>query len=363
MPNLAIANQKCPVDYDFKMPAEWEKHAYTLLVWPICSQWPCPKEAILSTFSKLVHQLLHLQEPVLLLVRPQAREEVTYYLNSPLENLTLLSAEANDSWIRDNGPIFVTRKRTNGTIEMAGIKWAFNGWGEKYPYEKDNLLPYPIFHALNIPYFENKMVLEGGSICVDGEGTLLSTNQCLNAKNRNPNKTPEEIDAILKTYLGVKKVIRLNNGLVGDHTDGHIDNVACFLAPGTVFMQVPSDKQDPNYTLMQENYDILKHATDAKGRKFEIITTPSPHPLDYQDETYCISYVNLYFAGNAVLVPVFGGENTKNDQEALSRLATFFERKREVVPVEGHIFPLGGGNIHCQTQQIPRGTAFNPSHD
>jgi agmatine deiminase len=170
--------------------------------------------------------------------------------------------------------------------------------------------------------------------------------------------TQKEVDQTIMDYLGVKKIIRLPLGLVGDHTDGHIDNVVCFLKPGMVLLQLPDDPKDPNYNIMYENYSILKHATDAQGRSFKIITIKQPKSILHQGNSYCVSYVNLYFAKNSVLVPVFGGENAKLDVEVLNTLRNVLKDEYKIIPIEGHIFPLGGGNIHCKTQQVPQGVPY-----
>lgn len=363
MNHLQINSSQTPSQLGFMMPAEWEPHACTLLTWPVIEEWPCKKEDILSSYAKFVTTLLSVGESLVLHIKKEFIEDAKEYLGKQINDIKLIVSEYDDSWVRDNGPIFIIRNTNFAEPEIAATKWQFNAWGEKYSFAKDNQLAYATLDTLSIPYFEPSMVLEGGSICVDGEGTLLTTNQCLNELKRNPHLSPHHVDQELKNFLGVQKVIRLQMGLVGDHTDGHIDNVACFLRPGTILIQLPSDPMDPNYSYMKENYQILKHATDAKGRSFEIITIDQPKPILYEGVEYCVSYINLYFAGNAVLVPVFGGVNDQLDRAVLERLQTVFQDQRKIIPVEGNIFPLGGGNIHCKTQQVPRGTPYLRSSD
>ena len=354
MQNLRIPEDKLPTHYGFSMPAEWEPHSATLLSWPVREEWDCPSEDVMKDYAALVGAILSFNEKIILVVRNQSIQEAQNYLGRHFERIQIVFEDQDDSWIRDNGPI-VLKGIKDKRAEIVATKWRFNAWGEKFNYSKDNKIPYKIFDNLNMPYFEKDIVLEGGSINVDGEGTLLTTNQCLDEQKRNPAHSSSEIDEILMKNLGVSKVIRLNKGLAGDHTDGHVDNVACFLKPGVVLIQLPSDKNDPNYEAMRENYEILLNATDAKGRKLDIITIQPPKAIFYGGNEYTASYVNLYFINGGVFVPIFGGENKATDDEVLRLLREFYQNERKVIAVKGDVFVRGGGNIHCLTQQIPEG--------
>ena len=259
--------------------------------------------------------------------------------------------EHNDSWMRDNGPTFLT----NGKGEVAGVNWKFNAWGGKYsPWELDDLVAPTLLRQLAVPCFNAPLVLEGGSIHVDGEGTLLTTEECLLNKNRNPELKRAEIEELVKQYVNVEQIIWLKRGLYGDETDGHVDNIACFARPGCVILQTCSDPGDPNYAITKENLEILQKARDAKGRKLEIIQIQQPPAGFYQGSRLTLSYLNFYFVNGGIILPVFGGECTETDRLAEQTLQKAFP-DREIVKVDGMSLIKEGGNVHCITQQMPAG--------
>jgi len=247
--------------------------------------------------------------------------------------------------MRDNGPTFVVN--TKGGI--AGINWIFNAWGGKFPCEKDNLVAPKLLSHLGIECFDAPFVMEGGSIHVDGEGTLLTTEECLLNKNRNPQLSREEIEVFVKRYLNIEKIVWLKKGLYGDDTDGHIDNVACFARPGVILAQTCSNTDDHNFERSRETVETLKNATDAKGRTFEIIEIEQPPAYFYQGVRLTLSYLNFYFVNGGIILPVFGADT---DSSAVSKLKQVFP-DREIVTVNGLPIARGGGNIHCATQQMP----------
>jgi agmatine deiminase len=255
----------------------------------------------------------------------------------------------NDAWCRDNGPTFL--KNSNG--EIKGINWKFNAWGEKYkPYDLDNEVAPKLLNHLKVPVIDIPIVLEGGSIHVDGEGTLLTTKQCLLNPNRNPGLSRRQIEEEVKDALKVNTIIWLNNGLYGDETDGHVDNIACFAGPGVVLLQTCREKDDPNYDITMENLEILKNAEDAKGRKLSIIEIPQPPVRFYKDIRLTLSYLNFYFVNNGIILPVFGGDAAEADRKAAAVLQEVFP-ERKIVTVDGMPLIKEGGNVHCITQQMP----------
>lgn len=336
-----------PKSSGYWMPAEWTRHARTVMAWPVVEAvWPGSMEEILEAYSQAVDAIAAF-EPVTLVVKPELKEEVTRYCKAKPD---LLEATNDDSWTRDNGPTCVVSE----SGEVAGINWIFNAWGGKYPCENDNLIAAKVLEHLGIRRFDAPLVMEGGSIHVDGEGTLLTTEECLLKENRNPGATREEIEVLLREYVNVEKILWLKQGLFGDDTDGHVDNAACFARPGVILMQGCSDPQDPNYARSQENLRIIREATDAKGRHFEIIMIEQPRPVYYEDVRLTLSYLNFYFVNGGIILPVFGGENADRDENAREVLQKVFP-DRKIVTINGLPLARGGGNIHCLTQQIPEG--------
>lgn len=336
-----------PSDLGFHMPPEWEKHMGTIMEWPCReAEWPGPFEEILDAYSKLA-LIIAAFEPVLMLVNSANMDEANSYLKGKIK---LVEIDHDDSWMRDNGPTFIKNERD----EMAGINWRFNAWGGKYPFKRDDLVASKVLNMLDVPSFDAPFILEGGSIHVDGEGTLITTEECLLNTNRNPSMTKEKLEGELKRYLGVSKIIWLKKGLYGDDTDGHIDNVACFAKPGVVLMQTTQDKNNPNYQRTLDNIKVLRNTTDAQGRKLQVIEMPQPDTDKYEDLDLTLSYMNFYFVNGGIVMPVFGGKHSKTDEEAAAILRETF-KDRVVVTVNGLPLIRGGGNVHCLTQQMPCG--------
>jgi len=256
----------------------------------------------------------------------------------------------DDSWMRDSGPIFVLDR--GGT--RAGVDFRFNGWGEKFgPWDRDDAISRLLLEHLGVPRFESPLVLEGGSITVDGEGTLIATEQCLLHPSRNPEAGREGIERALRDFLGIEKVIWIPHGLVHDYdTDGHVDNVAAFVRPGAVLLQTVSDPASPDYERLQENLERLRAATDARGRALEIAELDVLPETDVRGLPGCVPYLNLYLVNGGAIVPVCG-DDPDRDVEVLELLAPLFEG-RELVPVPARTLAEGGGGVHCITQQVPR---------
>ena len=344
-----------PRELGFYMPAEWQPHESTWLTWPKDPvTWPDRVPQVEEIYLQMLAALTP-HETVNLLVDDEHTE------NSVKERCTFVSStnirfhrvETVDSWIRDYGPNFLVGDRRN----LAFNDWIFNAWGNKYEdLKKDDRIPGVLEDELKLPRFEPGIVMEGGSIEVDGEGCVLTTEQCLLNKNRNPHLSQTEIEDYLKAFLGVSKVLWLGEGIVGDDTDGHIDDIARFVAPGVIVCAIEDDPNDANYELLQDNLGRLQLMTDSQGRGFEIVTLPMPGIVggtstDTRNlDRLPASYANFYIANNVVLAPVFGHDN---DQRAVETLQRLFN-DRQVVTINCEPLVWGMGTIHCVTQQQPR---------
>ncbi|MFU0828593.1 MAG: putative agmatine deiminase [Lachnoclostridium sp.] len=337
----------------FFMPGEWEKHERTLMEWPVKESmvWPDNYEEFCEGFLSVAKAISEF-EPVTIIVNPGERVKVQSLCGALAE---ILEIPHNDAWCRDNGPTILVNKKG----ERLGINWRFNAWGEKYkPYDLDDKVAKEVLRHLQIPAKDVLLVLEGGSIHADGEGTLLTTKQCLLNTNRNPALTQEKIEEILKEVLKVNKIIWLEKGLDGDETDGHIDNIACFARPGVVLIQTCYDKKDPNYDITMENLDILRHTRDAWGRKLTVIEIPQPPARFYKNNRLTLSYLNFYMVNRGIILPVFKEEGADTDLKAERILSRVFP-DRKIVTVDGMALIKEGGNVHCITQQIPAGIAVD----
>lgn len=338
-----------PRELGFRMPAEWENRARTFMEWPVREElWPDGFEDARRGYSKVAKAIAEFEE-VVMITRPDLINNAKEMCG---EKIKVVPIEQDDSWMRDNGPTFIV----NNNNEIAGINWEFNSWGEKYiPYDKDNEVAKKVLELFKVPKYNAPLILEGGSIHVDGQGTLLTTKQCLLNKNRNPNLSQSEIEDILKKYLSIDKFIWLKHGLYGDETDGHVDNVACFGKPGVIVIQVCNDKNDPNYDITLENLKILENTTDAKGRKLEIIKIEQPPVRYLNGQRLTLSYLNYYPVNGGIIVPTFGQDAKDTDKKAIETLQKIYP-DRKIVPIDGMPIIKGGGNVHCITQQMPCGT-------
>lgn len=334
---------------DFYMPAEWEPHERTLMEWPVKSAliWPDNYERVCCGYAQVARSIARF-EKVTMLVNEDTAEEAKVLCGKEIDYMII---PHNDAWCRDNGPTFLLNKKK----EISAVNWQFNAWGEKYsPYVLDNEVAPKLLKHWQIPYFDAPIVLEGGSIHVDGQGTLLTTEECLLNKKRNPHLTKDQIELELKRYLNVSRIIWLKRGLFGDETDGHIDNVACFVKPGVVLIQTCSDQTDPNFEISRENMGILKNSKDAQGRKLEIVEIPQPPARYFRGVRLTLSYINFYIVNGAIILPVFGREAEYTDEKAASILRGVFP-DRQIVTVDGMALITEGGNVHCITQQVPQG--------
>lgn len=330
------------------MPAEWTRHERTFMSWPVQESmvYPDDHECVCEGYAQVVRAIAEF-EPVSVLVNEDDLALAQRHLDEP--NIELIPIAHSDAWLRDNGPTFLVGP--NG--ELAGVNWKFNAWGGKYaPWDLDDEVAPQILERMGVRRFDAPVVMEGGSIHVDGEGTLLTTEECLLNVNRNPELSRNQIEEILKQFVNIEKIIWLGRGLAGDETDGHVDNVACFAAPGKVIIQTCDDPSDENYEISQENLRTLREAVDAKGRKLEIVELPQPPKSMFEESRLTLSYLNFYFVNGGIILPVFGGAAEETDREAARILAETFPDRR-IRTVDGMAIIKEGGNVHCTTQQMP----------
>ncbi len=326
------------------MPAEWAVHDRCWMAWPCReSLWGDGIEAARAAYANVAQAIAEF-EPVTMVCNPSDVAEASLVCGAGIE---VLSLPIDDSWMRDTGPTFVT----DGRGEIAGIDWRFNGWGKIYEvYGQDAQLASRMAEQLGIRSFSAPFVLEGGAVHVDGEGTALASEQCLLDPNRNPDVSRDEMDRNLRDFLGVDRVIWVEKGYDGDETAGHIDEIACFAAPGLVLACTTEDQDDENYPVFRANLDRLRAATDASGRSLDIVELPTPRRRDRSDgQRLTLSYVNFYIANGGVVIPEFEDDQ---DDRAFRLFREIFPDRR-VVQVPALDIVVGGGGIHCITQQQP----------
>jgi len=342
-----------PASLGFRMPAEWEPHAATWLAWPHKeASWPGNFDSIPGIWVEMVRALVP-HEGVCILVNDAAMAaSVRDRLRTgdvPLDRVSLHRIPTDDAWARDHGPTFLVRD-AGGRRELAAVDWVYNAWGGKYPpWDRDDAVPQRIAAALRIPVFAPGMVLEGGSIDVNGCGTVLTTEACLLNPNRNPERSRPEIEQTLREYLGVQQVVWLGDGIVGDDTDGHIDDLARFVDATTVVTVVEEDPRDANYHALRDNLARLRGMRDQDGRPVRVVALPMPAPVEYEGQRLPASYANFYVGNGAVLVPTF---DDPNDARALRSLHELFPGRR-VLGMRAREMVWGLGAFHCVTQQQP----------
>ncbi|MDI1351619.1 MAG: agmatine deiminase [bacterium] len=335
-----------PKQAGFMMPAEWHPHEGCWMAWPCHpSSWSkVGLDRARNAYARVAKAIAQF-EPVTLLVNAEDREAAQHLCGQEIKLITL---PLNDSWTRDTGPTFLL----NQAGELAGVDWIHNAWGGNYEqYELDQKIAKAVIEHTHSHYFHAPLVMEGGSFHVDGEGTVLTSRECLLNKNRNPHLSQEQIELYLCDYLGAEKIIWLNKGLLGDETDGHIDEIATFIAPGKVLCLITHDQQDPNYVHLQENLAILQTATDAKGRPLEVFTVEQPPATELDGERLTLSYINFYLANKGIVMPAFGYE--AYDQAAYKLFQKIFP-DYELCQIDAIDVFAGGGGIHCITQQQPK---------
>jgi len=356
-----------PAADGFFMPAEWAPHVGTWMLWPERpDNWRLGGKPAQAAFAAVASAIAE-TEAVTVCVSPAQFQNARRVLPP---NIRVVEVSNNDSWIRDCGPTFVT----DGRGAVRGVDWTFNAWGGLegglyFPWDQDELVAQKVIEIERVGRYKVPLVLEGGSIHVDGEGTLLTTEECLLNPNRNPSLKKEEIEDILGDSLGIRHTIWIDRGVYNDETSGHIDNIACFAKPGVVLLTWTDDTSDPQYEISQDAFERLSKAKDAKGRSLEVVKLHQPGPLFQTAEEaqgvdhvegsqpreaglrLAASYVNFYIANGAIIYPLLDPKYDANAAKILAR--AFPDRKVKGVPAREIL--LGGGNIHCITQQQPSG--------
>ena len=339
------------------MPPEWAPHRATYLVWPHNRDtWPGKFEAIPPVFARMAAAIAEF-EPLRLLVADEemaaaARAAILAAAGAAarLDRIGFTMVATNDSWIRDHGPIFINRAAPGDAPAQVALDFGFNSWGEKYgAFDLDDAVPRRLGERFGFEVVEPPMVLEGGSIDVDGAGTLLTTESCLLNPNRNPALDRAEIERQLKYWLGVSSVLWLGEGIAGDDTDGHVDDLARFVAPATVVTVIEEDRRDENYRVLADNLKRLSAMRDAAGRALKVETLPMPPALFHEGTRVPASYANFYILNGGVIVPTFG---CAQDASAIATLGRLFPGRR-VVGIPSSDLVWGLGAIHCLTQQHP----------
>ncbi len=350
----------------FFMPAEFAPHAGTWMLWPQRpDNWRLGGKPAQKAFAAVASAIAQF-EPVTIGVNANQYSNARQMLPS---HIRVVEIANNDSWMRDCGPTFVI----DGKGSVRGVDWSFNAWGGLYnglyfPWDLDDAVAQKILEMERIDRYKAPLVLEGGSIHVDGEGTCITTEECLLSPGRNPDLSKDEIETHLKNYLNVEKVLWVPRGVFHDETTGHVDNILCYLRPGVVALTWTDDKSDPQYERSAEAYDYLMSQTDGKGRKLEVHKIHQPNPILIQPEEaegvdavdgtlpreagdrMAASYINFYLCNGGAVIPTFGDQHDALALEMLQKLLP----DRKVVGVPAREILLGGGNIHCITQQQPK---------
>ncbi len=342
-------SKKTPAALGYRMPAEWEPHAATWLSWPRREgiSFPGSFDRVLPALRRMVELLIE-SEPVCINVCNGAHEaEAREVLRGlPMDRMTFYSIPTNEPWCRDHGPIFLTRSLDP---KLAVVDWGHNAWGGKYPpFDLDDVVPSRVAERLKLPVWQGGMILEGGSIDVNGSGACLTTESCLLNPNRNPDLSREQVEQRLRDFLGVRDILWLARGTEGDDTDGHIDNLARFVSETTVLTIVEKDRTSPNYEPLQENLGRLRQM-QFDGRALEIVELPTVRRMVREDLVLPASYANFYIANKVVLTPIYG---EPNDEITLSILREYFPDRR-VIGIDCRELIWGLGAFHCLTQQQP----------
>jgi agmatine deiminase len=345
-----------PAEHGYTFPAEWTRHAGTWISWPRPEgiSFPGCYQECIDNIVEVIRVIAQF-ERVNLNVPNVDYEEIVRarlaYRKVPGRRIRFHHIRTNECWTRDHGPAFVVRKR-RGRTTAAVVDWGYNAWGGKYPpYDADDAVPTRVAEALHLPVFYPGIVMEGGAVDFNGAGTVMTTTSCLLNRNRNPHLKKAEIESYLRSYYGQQHVIWLGEGIAGDDTDGHIDDLARFVDERTIVIGMESDPRDANYGVLRDNRRRLERLRDQDGRPFTIVELPMPRPVVYQRQRLPATYMNFYFVNGALVVPTFGDRT--RDAQALEILQGVLP-KRRVVGIDCRALIWGLGAMHCLTQQQPR---------
>jgi agmatine deiminase len=364
---MSVTLKSTPAADGFRMPAEFEPHDGCWMIWPERpDNWRLGAKPAQEAFAA-VAAAIAASEQLTMAVSDRQFESCRSLLPPAVR---VVEISSDDAWMRDCGPTFVV----DGSGARRGIDWSFNAWGGTegglyFPWDRDDRVAAKVLEIEAADRYRAPIVLEGGAIHVDGKGTVLTTEECLLNPNRNPELSKEQIERVLLDHLGAEKVVWLGAGVFEDETDGHVDNIACFARPGVVLLTWTDDEDDPQHAISREARERLEAAADARGRPFEVVLLPSPGPLQLSaeeaegidaregtqprraGERLAASYVNFYLGNSRIVYPLL---DPRHDDEAAAILGRTFP-DREVVGLPAREILLGGGNIHCITQQVPRG--------
>lgn len=340
-----------PKELGFYMPAEWAKHKATWLTYPHNEDsWPDKIETIFPSYHLFIKTLAEVEE-VNINVNDEAMhkmvEEELQKIDTWMDHVKFHQNPSNDAWCRDHGPAFLLNR--NDASKRALINWNHNAWGGKYPYEKDTQIPSLIAKKLGMEMFEPNIVMEGGSIDVNGVGDLLTTTSCLLNENRNPHLNQGQIEEYLSNYYGVENIIWLGDGIVGDDTDGHVDDLSRFVNEDTIITAVEDNKWDENYEPLQNNLKMLNKCRLANGKQPNVVELPMPDQVIWEEQRLPASYANFYICNDRVIFPTY---KCVNDNEAAYTLEECFP-DREIIGIDSTDIIWGLGSFHCLSQQQP----------
>ena len=356
MAKLKLLKEK-PASAGYVFPPEWHPHAATWFSWPRPEgiSFPDKYHTVPENLARIMREIAPRERVEINVPNGNyehlVREQLVEH-GCPTKNVFFHHIKTNESWCRDHGPAFVLRKNRRGKTEAAIVDWGFNAWGGKYPpYDDDDAVPTRIAEELKLPVSYPKIVMEGGAVDFNGAGTVMTTTSCLLNKNRNPDLTKAQIEQYLKDYYGQTHAIWLGEGIAGDDTDGHVDDLARFINPTTIVTAVEDDPKDENYKVLQDNLKRLRKLKDQDGKPFRIVEIPMPGVIEHDGERLPATYVNFYFVNGAVLVPTY--RNKTHDRTALDVLQHNLP-DHQVIGIDCVELIWGLGAIHCLTQQQPR---------
>ncbi|RYF96646.1 MAG: agmatine deiminase family protein [Chitinophagaceae bacterium] len=341
-----------PKELGYYFPAEFASHDATWLSWPHKeASWPGKIQTIYPAYSEFIRELTR-GEDVCINVSDEAMKNLAMThldkAGADPSKLKFFFHPTNDAWCRDHGPAFLVNPSAENKKVI--VDWGYNAWGNKYPpYDLDDVIPSLIGQELGLPVYHPGIVMEGGSVEFNGEGTLLTSTACLLNENRNPTLNQQQIETYLRKYYGVEQILWVDEGIVGDDTDGHIDDTVRFVNADTVLTVIEQNQQDENYELLQHNLKQLKAMRLLNGKQLNIIELPMPDKMEYEDQRLPCSYANFYIANKSVIVPVF---KCKNDDKALQIIQHCFP-DRAVIGIDSRDIIWGLGSFHCLSQQEP----------
>ncbi len=349
---MTFIKEAAPAAQGYYFPAEWAPHRATWLSWPHKeASWPGKLNDIYTEYANFVKVIAQGERVCINIGNEALKAQATEYLRkagADLSQIDFLPFATNDAWCRDHGPAFLINPKAD--VKKVIVNWDYNAWGGKYPpYDLDTNIPLRVAEHLKLPAFNPGIVMEGGSVEFNGEGTVLTTTACLLNPNRNPHLNQGQIEDYLRHFYGVEQVLWLDEGIEGDDTDGHIDDITRFVNTDTVITVIEENKRDNNYEPLQHNLKELKKMRLINGKQLNIVELPMPAAVSFEDQRVPASYANFYIANEAVIVPTF---RDKNDDKALDIIRQCFT-DRKVVGIDSYDIIWGLGSFHCLSQQEP----------